>query len=62
MLVFSTKLPLKDSITQEDCMKLFIKWVIDSPNYKITDVSYDITSHHDFDCEYGDQIFSIRYR
>ena len=61
MLVFSTKLPLKDTITQEDCMKLFIKWVIDSPNYDITDVNYDISSHNDFDCNYGNQIFSIRH-
>lgn len=61
MLVFSTKLPLKDKITQEECMKLFIKWVIDSPNYDISVVDYDITSHKDFDCTYGNQIFSIRH-
>ena len=35
MLVFSTRLPLKDEITQEECLPLFIKWVINSPNYSI---------------------------
>ena len=54
MLVFSTRLPLKDGITQEECLYLFIKWVIDA-------VEYDVSSHKDFDCDYGNQTFSIRH-
>ena len=61
MLVFSTKLPLKDTITQDECTMLFIKWVIDSPNYEISTIDYDIASHKDFDCCYEKQSFSIRH-
>ena len=61
MLVFSTRLPLKDEITQEECLHLFIKWVINSPNYSIDAVDYDVSSHKDFDCDYGDQTFAIRH-
>lgn len=61
MLVFSTKLPLKNTITQENCMDLFIKWIIGSPNYSISTLNYDISSHKDFDCNYGEQTFSIRH-
>ena len=61
MLVFSTRLPLKDEITQEECLHLFIKWVIDSPNYSIDAVEYDVSSYKDFDCDYGNQTFSIRH-
>ena len=61
MLVFSTRLPLKNEITQEACLLLFIKWVIDSPNYDIGNVDYDVSLHKDFDCDYGNQTFSIRH-
>ncbi len=61
MLVFSTRLPLKEDTSKEDCMKLFIKWVINSPRYNIDNVNYDISSSDDFDCNYGEQTFSIRH-
>lgn len=61
MLVFSTRLPLRDDTTQEDCLNLFIKWVTDSPNYDIEIINYDVSSHKDYDCSFGNQTFSIRH-
>ena len=61
MLVFSTRLPLKDDTTPEDCMRLFIKWVIDSPNYDIENIDYDVSCRENFYCDYINQTFSIRH-
>ena len=61
MLVFSTRLPLKRSVTQEDCIRLFMDWVINSPHYHMGDLEYDVTSREDFECTRGSVTFSIRH-
>ncbi len=61
MLVFSTRLPLKDTVTQEDCLHLFIEWITKSPHYSISGIDYDIGSNTDFDYSEGNISFSIRH-
>ncbi len=61
MLVFSTRLPLKDEITQENCMDLFVKWITQSPHYKIDSIDYDISSLADFDFSRENISFSFRH-
>lgn len=61
MLVFSTRLPLKNEITQADCIRLFIEWVTKSPNYSIQNILYDVSSNEDFDCIDENITFSIRH-
>lgn len=63
MLVFSTRLPLKDNITREDCLRLFIQWITESPNYSIDseDIDYDLSSCQDFDYTKDNLTFYIRY-
>lgn len=60
MLVFSTRLPLKDDILPKECMRLFIEWIVDSPNYNIERIDYDVSSDKDFDCSFDNKTFSIR--
>lgn len=61
MLVFSTRLPLRDEIASEDCLRLFKEWVEQSPHYSMSKIDYDVHSHEDFEC--GNEIinFSIRH-
>ncbi|MCI8443546.1 MAG: hypothetical protein HFG27_13640 [Provencibacterium sp.] len=61
MLVFSTRLPLKDKITSENCLQLFKEWVEQSPHYSIDEINYDVYSHEDFECSNGKIFFSIRH-
>lgn len=61
MLVFSTRLPLRDEIEYSDCARLFIEWVIQSPNYSFDAIEYDVQSKNDFDCTRDNVTFSIRY-
>lgn len=52
MLVFSTKLPLQNNMTQEQCLELFFKWIAGSKYYDVemSDFDkYDKSSHKDFD-------------
>ena len=49
MLVFSTRLPLKPEITDEDCMRLFTEWVKGSPHYQTDGLYFDVDSHDDYD-------------
>lgn len=61
MLVFSTKLPLRNDITQETCLKTFIDWITGSPHYQIDTIAYDMSSHKDFDFTQDDITVSFRY-
>lgn len=61
MLVFSTKLPLKDDISQETCLNTFIDWITESPHYLISDISYDVSSHKDYDFTKDDITVSFRH-
>lgn len=61
MLVFSTRLPLKGTITSADCLQLFKEWVEQSPHYSISKIDYDVHSDDDFECGNGNISFSIRH-
>lgn len=61
MLVFSTRLPLKNEITKESCLNLFIEWITESPNYPIETIPYDVSSDEDYDYAKGNLSFSIRH-
>lgn len=61
MLVFSTRLPLKDEITSENCLQLFKEWVEQSPHYSISQIDYDICSYEDFEYDNEKILFSIRH-
>ncbi|MCM1558932.1 MAG: hypothetical protein NC123_05235 [Butyrivibrio sp.] len=61
MLVFSTRLPLRDEIEYSDCAKLFIEWARQSPNYSFKNIEYNVQSKNDFDCTSDNVTFSIRY-
>lgn len=60
MLVFSTRIPLKEEITSEQCLQLFKEWVEDSPHY-FSEIDYDVQSNEDFECGNGKVTFSIRH-
>lgn len=61
MLVFSTRLPIKDTMTKEACLNLLIEWIIESPHYSINKIDYDITSEKDFEVIGENVCFSIRH-
>lgn len=61
MLVFSTKLPLKQDVSQETCLQLFIDWVIESEHYPIRSIPYDISSNNDYHIAEGRISFSISH-
>lgn len=61
MLVFSTRLLLKDTVTQEECLRLFMEWITESPHYSVSNIDYDISSCTDFDFSEGNITFSIRH-
>lgn len=54
MLVFSTRFPLVDSVTKEDCLSVFIDWIINSPHYNIDCIEYDVASFEDLEIDNGD--------
>lgn len=61
MLVFSTRLPLKQEVSQEICLQLFIDWITQSEHYPITNISYDVSSHEDYHITEGEISFSISH-
>ena len=61
MLVFSTRIPLKAEVSQEDCLKVFVDWIIDSPHYKIKKIDYDVSSHDDYEHTEGSVTVSFRH-
>lgn len=61
MLVFSTRLPLKDTVTQEECLHIFTEWITESPHYPIDNITYDISSYTDFEVTKENITFSIRH-
>lgn len=61
MLVYSTRLPIKNGIEQSNCMKLFIEWVTKSPHYPINSIDYDVNTRKDFELIEGNITFSVRH-
>lgn len=61
MLVFSTRLPIRAGVTQQNCMNLFIEWIKGSPHYPTDGISIDVNSHDDYDYVNDSIIFSVRH-
>ena len=49
MLLFSTRLPLKESVTKEDIIELIREWITGSPHYGFANLEYTISD--------GDKVF-----
>lgn len=61
MLVFSTRLPLKSEVTQQDCLGQFAEWVKGSPHYQVDELDFDVNSHDDYDYTKDNVSFSVRH-
>lgn len=61
MLVFSTRLPIKDEVTEQKCLSLFVEWLNGSPHYSADGISIDVNSHDDYDYINGNITFSVRH-
>lgn len=61
MLVFSTRLPLKNSVSHDQCLKVFVDWIVGSPHYNIDGLDYNIDSKTDYDYSKGQISISFRY-
>ena len=60
MLVFSTRLPLNDSITRQQILQLCLDWISGSPHYDVHDLHYDPVSLNDAD--YANDTLNISIR
>ena len=63
MLVFNTRLPLKQTVSYDQCLDVFVDWISGSPhyNYEIDGFDYDIQSKKDYDYSNGQISISFRY-
>lgn len=61
MLVFSTSLPIRDEVTQQDCMRLFVDWLNGSPHYPTEEICIDVNSYDDYDYVKDNITFSVRH-
>lgn len=60
MLVFSTRIPLNDVISMQDCFDVFSEWVTGSPHYGLDSMEYDVNTGLDFD--YSKEFLNISIR
>lgn len=61
MQVFSTRLPIKDSVTPKECLQVFIDWVNHSPHYPINSIDFDPSLHEDFEFSVDNVKVSIQH-
>lgn len=61
MLVFSTRIPLKETTTQESFLELCTRWVTASEHYSSEGLAFDYSSHHDYDYSSTNITFSVRH-
>lgn len=61
MLVFSTRLPIRAEVTQQECLELFLEWLNGSPHYPTDEISFDVNSHDDYDYIKENISFSVRH-
>ena len=52
MLIFSTRLPVKDTLTKEKFFELVVRWNQGSPHDRIDGVAWDGGAHH----RWGDEV------
>lgn len=60
MLVFSTRIPLNNVVSMQDCFDVFAEWVTGSPHYHIDRIDYDVNTGADFDYANSCVTISIR--
>lgn len=60
MLVFSTRLPIRSTVTRPEILQLCLNWVSSSPHYDVHSLQYDPTSLKDIDYENDSLRVSIR--
>lgn len=66
MLVFATKIPLKNTITKDECFQIFIEWIVGSPHYgiekqEIKCSNITITTLGEYTFSKGDVTIRFRY-
>lgn len=61
MLVFSSKLPLRETITNKKCLEMFFNWIENSPHYSLVNIDFDMDDPHDYDYEHEDLAIRIRF-
>lgn len=61
MLVFSTRLPIRKEVTQQDCLELFLEWLNGSPHYPTDEICFDVNSHDDYDYTKENITFLVRH-
>ncbi len=64
MLVFSTKIPLREEATRPQCIRLFIDWVVYSDRYPFEAKDfegYDVNGYENLDISKGGYTFSITF-
>ena len=60
MLVFSTRIPLKETTTRDDFLDVCIRWVVGSPRYVTEGLIYNALNQEDYDYSNDNITFSIR--
>ncbi len=51
MIVFTTKIPIKSTVTEQMFVDLCAEWIYRSPHYHNLKIEYDISSHNDYEIE-----------
>ncbi len=49
MLVFTTKIPVKSTLTEKMFIDLCTEWVYGSPHYHNLEIKYDVSAHEDYE-------------
>lgn len=60
MLVFSARIPLKETTTRDDFLDVCIRWVVGSPRYVTEGLIYNALNQEDYDYSNDNITFSIR--
>lgn len=61
MLVFSTRIPLKETTTRDDFLDVCIRWVVGSPRYVTEGLIYNALNQEDYDYSNDNITFSILF-
>jgi len=61
VLVFSARLPLKHTVTTEDCMKLILEWIAQNPKYSMSHIPFDSNYSVDYEYKKGNTILTVSH-